>query len=1552
MLNKPENNNQQIEMSSQQVPQKNQEKKKDYENEQQIQNLNSELQQYNSLLYMPKSDFFSDIDRQAAYEDISSLLRTVGFLGLSRINMSDIDYHIIMRKAQIEGREEVLNQNGNQENERTQVKLFQVNMLVIFLQKGIYLYIIQKKDGLYITSDSQQLFLLEEQRQKQRMMNNDRYLCNFFKTNGDLVIDQEFYENKISKIRIISFHQNLSLATKRRTAVMCERLNQNKHIPYRLRVYIGKIVLTKHFRMIKEDLQMQELKELIKKYKDRCDLALIPVLDKSIKLIEQEIAEFECQINRQPLKEIAILKNERNNLCKLVQDEANLLKDLMFEIIEKWKQIQATRIATKMNCSPFRLYARQYRNNENGNELELGLGKEAIMEDKDVDGIEQKRRKQIRKDKIFVELVVNGQVVTRSKSCFVEWPSYEVKIMEQFYILVFTRPSSMQLRVIQDGILEKIIDVIEVEIPGDKSRSITASAQIIKEYEFCFGANQRKIFRAVQIENEKKKLLLKSKEKLTQIQGKKEENKKKDENNENKKEEQEEVNKKENLNIDLLNPQELEELRKEEEKKILQMKIEELNKQEEEAKEKALYKGRISILSEWTGQGDRMPPQNIDNFGKGGGLEDQSENDNPQNIVKKIQIDNGEEEGFHFDVNDPRNELQIEQLRQLRYRDQRTKVERDLYLPFAHIMSLRQRLIKCSLINPDVGNIPIFEEEIFNSEDLMKVIEDTEKGIFLNEENMEELNRIEKKGRFLEDVAISHKEVFDAQKKETKKRIENIKRILLQRQNFAKVKKQNNQFGAPLVLKNVVNEYRIDENEIILFELIKQCFTQQRKLQPKKKKEEKIRLVDIQDNISIFIHISHGTNVPMRDDSVSKAQFNNLVANRQMKLLNNIGFQAVFMQNMQGNMPMNMMGNMPMIKQIKPIDFKNINELERVNSYVQIKLIFEKQEQIVCSKPFEGNNPDWSSERQLLIQQLQNRKISVYEINNQQNRLLVSLFDLKITKKKSKTKLGKETKITHSFYLGHICIPLFTLFSNQKLNATFRVNRPIIILGYYTDINNLLGFDSEYDPQNTLQAPPQPLNQESKIRIDPQIPTTLNMSINIEPFVEISQENDQQFYGENQDSRLQYIANIWFANIKKKPILAKRHIKLFGNDIEQNSFFLPRYISRLKPPNIFVDGINEARDIRKDPHAIEKVARFVSLIPFKNDTDHFKDIPDIHCDSQQFLDLKGGDFEEHAFLLCNYFNYIDFYSGREHIKSYVLLGHAIPEGQTFYTLRRDTKTNKVEIWNPSTGEPYVMTTEIVGTQFLCCTIGKKKQSVISKYDKACPLYDVGCLIDGQNVYVNIQNSGSPGQIDWKVEDVKFWQPFLSKVQYDSIFGENGIEPQHKNEDSLIYEDTPIEPVQRLEKTIQSYLENRIIESRYKEVNYNAEHTSFTQKHDFYIRDNLLQWLEQMKYKCRLSGLGSDLSENQNGYQEKYQNAKITLEKIQGELDEYIRSGENLYGFPLNLSFTSVDKVWDELKHTGIHEILASDMKYICSVKCYSYPNFIISVWVFVGIVYS
>ena len=77
----------------------------------------------------------------------------------------------------------------------------------------------------------------------------------------------------------------------------------------------------------------------------------------------------------------------------------------------------------------------------------------------------------------------------------------------------------------------------------------------------------------------------------------------------------------------------------------------------------------------------------------------------------------------------------------------------------------------------------------------------------------------------------------------------------------------------------------------------------------------------------------------------------------------------------------------------------------------------------------------------------------------------------------------------------------------------------------------------------------------------------------------------------------------------------------------------------------------------------------------------FKDLPDLFTTCQQFLDLGGGDYEEHAILLANFFNYVDNHKREAYVnqgiltkskefKSFIVLGEAMPEGHTVYVLRK------------------------------------------------------------------------------------------------------------------------------------------------------------------------------------------------------------------------------------------------------------------------------------------
>jgi coiled-coil and C2 domain-containing protein 2A len=152
---------------------------------------------------------------------------------------------------------------------------------------------------------------------------------------------------------------------------------------------------------------------------------------------------------------------------------------------------------------------------------------------------------------------------------------------------------------------------------------------------------------------------------------------------------------------------------------------------------------------------------------------------------------------------------------------------------------------------------------------------------------------------------------------------------------------------------------------------------------------------------------------------------------------------------------------------------------------------------------------------------------------------------------------------------------------------------------------------------------------------------------------------------------------------------------------------------------------------------IEKVARYVSLIPFVEDNRQFEDMPDMWCSSQEFLDLGAGDYEEHAVLLCNYFKYIDEKKGKPNIESFIVLGKGIPEGYTTYVLRRDKNTKHCELWNAIKGEAYYFGREVKPSKVMCFNYDTGVNLNIRQFDAKCQLKSVGCVISEDNVYANI-----------------------------------------------------------------------------------------------------------------------------------------------------------------------------------------------------------------------
>ena len=239
----------------------------------------------------------------------------------------------------------------------------------------------------------------------------------------------------------------------------------------------------------------------------------------------------------------------------------------------------------------------------------------------------------------------------------------------------------------------------------------------------------------------------------------------------------------------------------------------------------------------------------------------------------------------------------------------------------------------------------------------------------------------------------------------------------------------------------------------------------------------------------------------------------------------------------------------------------------------------------------------------------------------------------------------------------------------------------------------------------------------------------------------------------------------------------------------------------MKPPQEILD--NKGKEI-------EAAARFVSLIPYVNDTQLFKDMPDLTCTCQEFLDLGQGDSEEHAILLCNFFNYIDKNTQKnEFYKSYICYGESVPEGQVWYVMRRDIINNWVELWNPSTAQcSNFDRTENKMT-------GEKNMNQREK-DPQCTLKKIWTVVGEDNVWANVQPEVIPVLIQYNLDDPKLWKsyvPMNSKKEY-----ENGPISRLEPSGQLKYQ-PPMgaHDLRGVEKDTKEYLVRMFEDERIKQV---------------------------------------------------------------------------------------------------------------------------------------
>ena len=1497
-------------------------------------------------IFLPRSEYFYKRDRAFLEELILAPIKTMGATG--RKLVTEFNKESLFDDKEAFQEQDVLQLNDEDE----------------YFERAI-------KDGIYLDYVKQQLFSYNINKTEQRAFRELKK--NWFRPNGDIRMDNDIFSDVVTKPMDISLSSNDQFSTFVSNSIFSGRGNGKMRL-FKLKISIGKIIFRSHPLFSEEDNAASQVKQLHKDFYTTLNMLNIPYLKEKRSNIQMKLDSYNNihQLNDAQEIEIKNMKIFLDETSKLLVKEKKIINQKANLLYNKWLDLKKIRREQGFTGNPLKLNVIRFNDDEKDPNiydyafiLTYNKGDELPRE-------EINRRNKISKNLVYLKIYINGAFAFETKPSPMNYPNYDVEINSQFVMNLYTRPTKFEIELYINNKLEK---KFEAEPPGMFSKTVTSSATLNEEIDF----GKKK----VEEKEENKNAKLKKNKKF--------------EDDENKK---------------LLDDKNIIENDDEDDIDNIKEKPQEKEK-EKNFVDNELIEGVILLKTEWEGRAPDLPPTKIEDklelvnkqlefkefIKKEFDIDYPFDVNDPRNVASVQEMKKEKLELMlkvyykeylltYYDIYSKRHELLLKRL---------SKKGMD---------KLRFPILE-SQIEKSKELMKIIEE--IKTEEKTFIIDDEERTQWQKrvKKSLEELKK-KHKGRILTDeefiklqkdkIAVMKKDqVFRGAagyfKIVSQAEIINDP-VMLFKEFFMRVFTRSRKLAPIRVKPSPVNIEKADKIKVNIH-IVKGYNIPIRINSPVQANIDERKLFAVTHN-SIYRNIF---NQDDRRQEIFRNSFGmqNNILNNSGPFSNNLHSNnesfSIGMNNSRGFGPMGMQGANPNFnnQMINPNNsnlsmyrnmggdredilnqIHNISSIEqnRINSFVEVKVNYYDQEAVFRTDSIESIHPDYNHQFEFYIRPKDGKKtFTKDELSKCPGVFYFTLYDeikkeYSISDKTNNIYIQKNERK----YLGSFNIPFATVFQNASILDTIcKVDIPKAVFGYYSDTTSIFNLDTgeeedtniiekqeEDDSQNQYQGIQglgnlhhfaQKRKQkiyEIKQIINPFVNSYVSLYITLDPIPSFSINEETDYVSGFEDNGFLINATKWLTNLKGNAKFKNRKIRLFAENFDGCSVFMPRY---LKPDGQMPYTIifNE-----NDENAIEKVSKYVSLIPFieENRTwDYAEEMPDSWCTDNQFLDLGFGDYEEHAVLLCNYFNYIDKKQNTGCV-SYLCLGDAHPEGSTVYVIRLTHDFKEVEFWNAKTGDCYYFEKTLINTKFLCMTMSQQYKNSKSNSNRICPLKSVGAIVTFDNVLINIQDETDPTSIDFDLSNQSLWLPFLTDEARNRYFPE-GIKTVQK---PIEYTPPSEKEAINLKEAIRDYLKKVIREERAKtkgpgdkplkteglnRINPNIE--------------KILEKYEMISFNEVKSGINYNRRKagNKNyGMKKKYLD---DLEKYQKEIKDELMDKNNIYGFPINLSFTTMKEIWQQIKLTNVHLIGGDNCELNLSIYVDPLPSGVNSVWIFLAI---